>query len=90
MHLRVSAERANLADSSTFQKAERLGALAARAGGAPPARRPTSGLAMRGLVGVPVEVDRRLDVGVAELLLDEVDRLSRGAPTGGGTTWRLA
>jgi len=33
-----------------------------------------------GLVGVAVEVDGRLDVLVAELLLDEVDRLARGEP----------
>jgi hypothetical protein len=35
---------------------------------------------MLGLVGVTVEVDRRLDVGVPELLLDEVDRLTRCQP----------
>lgn len=39
---------------------------------------------MRLLVGVPVLVDRRLDVGVAELLLGEVDRLSGGEPEGCG------
>jgi hypothetical protein len=32
------------------------------------------------LIGVPVLVNRRLDVGVAELLLDEVDRLSGSEP----------
>jgi hypothetical protein len=39
---------------------------------------------MRLLVGVAVLVDRRLDVGVAQLLLDEVDRLACTQPERGG------
>lgn len=37
---------------------------------------------MRLLVGVPVLVNGRLDVGVAQLLLDEVDRLVGSEPEG--------
>jgi hypothetical protein len=36
------------------------------------------------LIGVPILVDRRLDVGVAQLLLDEVDRLAGSEPEGCG------
>jgi hypothetical protein len=36
------------------------------------------------LVGMPVLVDGRLDVGVAELLLDEVDGLAGSEPEGRG------
>jgi hypothetical protein len=35
---------------------------------------------MLGLVGVAVEIDRRLDVGVPELLLNEVDRFACSEP----------
>jgi hypothetical protein len=35
---------------------------------------------MLGLIGMSVEADRRLDVGVPELLLDEVDRFARSQP----------
>jgi hypothetical protein len=37
---------------------------------------------MRLLVGMPVLVDGRLGVGVAQLLLDEVDRLADSEPEG--------
>lgn len=39
---------------------------------------------MRLLVWVPVLVDGRLDVGVAQLLLGEVDRLASSEPEGRG------
>jgi len=41
------------------------------------------GVSVGVLVGVAVQVDGRLDVLVAELLLDEVDALPRGQPQSG-------
>src|ERR1051325_10790984 len=51
-----------------------------RGGSAPPSGGPFGGVSMGCLVGVAVEVDGRLDVLVAELLPDELDRLGGGAP----------
>jgi hypothetical protein len=39
--------------------------------------------AMCGLVGVAVQIDRGLEVGVAELLLHEEDRATRCEPPSG-------
>ena len=46
----------------------------------PPRCRPRRSLPVGLSIGMSVEVDGGLDVGVAELLLDEVDRLAGGKP----------
>lgn len=51
-----------------------------RSGFSPPFGSPSGSLPMRLLVGVPVLVDGRLNVGVSQLLLDEVDRLTGSQP----------